>query len=62
LEQKSEHKIFLKRKKRKISNKVFEQTCEIIIHKNENKKIFGKIIKKIWRKTFRQTKKFESPK
>jgi phosphoribosyl-ATP pyrophosphohydrolase len=33
---------FLKNKKRKISNKFFEQTCEIIIHKNENKKIFGK--------------------
>jgi hypothetical protein len=34
-------KVF-KKQKRKISNKFFEQTSEIIIHKNENKKIFGK--------------------
>jgi hypothetical protein len=34
-------KVF-KKQKRKISNKFFEQTSEIIIHKNENKNIFGK--------------------
>jgi hypothetical protein len=51
LEQKSEHKSF-KKEKRKFSNNFFEQTCKIIIHKNKNKKIFRKIIKKSFDENF----------